>query len=96
VGQIKNWHTQGFLLPIRSYSDFSSFKTPPMTSISLTSGELMDVISALEVMENQADYNNDAHLASYYLGILQQFQQVLEKVQEKPGEKRVAHLVLAS
>ena len=66
-----------------------------MTSISLTSGELMDIISALEVMENRADYNNDAHLASYYLNILQQFEGVVNKLQELPGEKRVANLVLA-
>lgn len=67
-----------------------------MITISLTSGEIMDIISALEVMENRADYNNDTHLASYYLSIEQQFQNVLNKLQERPGEKRVAELVLAA
>ena len=81
-------------MSLRSYGYFSY--TKHMTSISLTSGELMDVISALEAMEIRAGYDNDAHLADYYLNIILQFQQVLEKVKEKPGEKRVANMVLAS
>lgn len=67
-----------------------------MTSISLTSGELLDVISALCDKE-QALYDAENHqLSAYYLNILQQFEQIVEKLEEKPGENRVAHLVLAS
>lgn len=67
-----------------------------MTSISLTSGEILDVISALCDKE-QALYDAENYqLSAYYLNILQQFEQIVEKLEEKPGENRVAHLVLAS
>jgi hypothetical protein len=67
-----------------------------MTSISLTSGELLDIISSLCDKE-QALYDAENHrLAAYYLGIIQQFETIVEKLDELPGEKRVAQLVLAS
>ena len=67
-----------------------------MTSISLTSGELLDIISSLCDKE-QALYDAENHrLAAYYLNILQQFEKIVEKLDELPGEKRVAQLVLAS
>lgn len=65
-----------------------------MTSISFTSGELLDIIAALEIKENSV-YQKDPHLASYYLNLQQQFQQVYDKLQEVVPENRVAHLVLA-
>jgi hypothetical protein len=67
-----------------------------MTSISLTSGELLDIISSLCDKE-QALYKKEYHhLSAYYLGIIQQFEMIVEKLDELPGEKRVAQLVLAS
>jgi hypothetical protein len=67
-----------------------------MTSISFTSGELLDVISALEYYENDAYFNqNNAHLASYYLSMQNQFQRIYDKLQEFQPENRVANLVLA-
>ena len=63
-----------------------------MTSISFTSGELLDIMSALEIKENQT---KDPNLAAYYMHIGVQFQRVYERLQERPGEKRVANLVLA-
>lgn len=67
-----------------------------MTSISFTSGELLDIIHALEIRENDAYFNkDDAQLASYYLSMQQQLQLVFDKLQELPGENRVANLVLA-
>jgi hypothetical protein len=67
-----------------------------MTSLSLTSGQIKDIISALEKCENDAYFNkNDAHLADYYLSMQNQFELVLEKLQEFIPEKRVANLVLA-
>jgi hypothetical protein len=67
-----------------------------MTTISFTSGELLDIISALEVKEDQAlSVKNDAHLAAYYLHMIDQFQRVYDRLQERPGEQRVAELVLA-
>ena len=67
-----------------------------MTSISLTSGELMDVISSLCDKEQALYDAENHHLAAYYLNILQQFEKIVEKLDELPGEKRVANLVLAS
>jgi hypothetical protein len=62
-----------------------------MTSISLTSGELLDIIDSLCDKE-QSVYDENPHLAAYYLNIIQQFEQIVEKLEELPGEKRVAHL----
>ncbi len=67
-----------------------------MTSLSLTSGQIKDIISALEKCENDAYFNkNDAHLADYYLSMQNQFELVLDKLYEVQPEKRVANLVLA-
>lgn len=59
-----------------------------MTTISLTSGEIMDII---EILGNQPDEK----LARYFAGITQQFDSVLEKLQTLPGEEKVATLVMA-
>jgi hypothetical protein len=67
-----------------------------MTSIELTSGQIKDIISALEKCENDAYFNQkDAHLADYYMSMENQFELVLEKLYELQPEKRVANLVLA-
>jgi len=62
-----------------------------MTHISFTSGELLDIISALESKEN-----DDPHLASYYLNMIQQFKMVHDKLQDLIPEDRVANFVLTS
>ena len=67
-----------------------------MTSISFTSGELLDIIKALDYYENDAYYNQkDAQLAAYYMKMENQFQLVLDKLKQFTPENRVAHLVLA-
>jgi hypothetical protein len=66
-----------------------------MTQISLASGEILDIISVLSDKE-QAVYDNDPHLSAYYLNMVQQFEAVYNKLQELPGEKRVANLILAA
>jgi hypothetical protein len=66
-----------------------------MTQISLTSGEILAIISVLCDKE-QAVYDNDPHLSAYYLNMVQQFEAVYNKLQEFPGEKRVANLILAA
>ncbi len=66
-----------------------------MTSISFTSGELLDIISALEEKEDALYLAENKHLASYYLSMQNQFQLIYDKLQEFPGENRVANLVLA-
>jgi hypothetical protein len=68
-----------------------------MTSISFTSGELLDIIKALDYYENDAYYNQkDAQLAAYYMKMENQFQLVLDKLKQFTPENRVAHLVLAA
>jgi hypothetical protein len=69
--------------------------TFPMTTVSLTSGELLDVISALCDKEQAVYDAGNRHLAAYYLGIIQQFEEISHRLEELPGEKRVANLVLA-
>ena len=67
-----------------------------MTQVSFTSGELLDIIDALEVRENGAYLDDDFNLAVYYQHLIQQFEKLNEKLQERPGEERVANLVLAA
>jgi len=65
-----------------------------MTSISFTSGELLDIISALEEKENALYLAEDYHLSAYYMNLGVQFQKVYDRLQEVAGEKRVAKLTL--
>jgi hypothetical protein len=65
-----------------------------MTSISFTSGELLDIISALEEKENALYLAENYQLSAYYMNLGVQFQKVYDKLQEVAGEKRVAKLVL--
>ena len=65
-----------------------------MTTILLTSGELLDLMSILCDKE-QSVYEENPHLSAYYLNIMQQFEEVVHKLNELPGEKRVANLILA-
>lgn len=68
-----------------------------MTSISFTSGEILDIISALEVKEEDAYHvQNNPALAAYYMQIVNQFNRINDLLQERPGEKRVATMVLAA
>jgi hypothetical protein len=66
-----------------------------MTSISFTSGELLDIISSLCDKEQALYEAENYHLSAYYLNILQQFETIVEKLEELPGEKKVANLVMA-
>jgi hypothetical protein len=67
-----------------------------MTSISFTSGELMDIIAALEEKENAVYDGGDAHLAAYYMHLVNQFERINDRLSERPGEHRVAELVLTA
>jgi hypothetical protein len=66
-----------------------------MTSVSFTSGEILDIIAALEVKEDKSYLAGDVQLASYYLNLVNQFQRINDRLSERPGEHRVAELVLA-
>jgi hypothetical protein len=64
-------------------------------TISLTSGELLDIISNLNDLAENLEEAENYTLSAYYLNILQQFEKIVEKLEELPGEKRVANLVMA-
>ena len=65
-----------------------------MTSISLTSGELLDIISTLTDKAENLEECANFHLANYYHNIIDQLDSVYDKLQEKVPEQRVAQLVL--
>jgi hypothetical protein len=54
----------------------------------------MDLLTLLDNKINQTP-EEDPSLACYYGNIYQQFESVVEKLKELPGENRVANLVLA-
>ena len=67
-----------------------------MTSISLTSGQILDIMSALEEKENALYDADNKHLAAYYMNLGVQFQRIYDKLQDEVPENRVANLVLVS
>lgn len=66
-----------------------------MTSVSFTSGQLLDIISALEEKENTLYDADNRHLAAYYMNLGVQFQRVYDRIQDLQPEKRQATLVLS-
>jgi hypothetical protein len=90
-----NWHIYPCGILSQGLYYICSTPSPIMTTISLTSGEVLDIISALCDKE-QALYDADnLHLAAYYLHIIQQFENISHRLEELPGEERVANLVMA-
>jgi hypothetical protein len=67
-----------------------------MTFLSLTSGQILDIISALEEKEDALYLADDKHLAAYYMQMGVQFQRIYDRLQDLVPEKRVANLVLAA
>ena len=67
-----------------------------MTTISFTSGQIMDIISALEEKEDKIYGAGDKHLAAYYMNMGAQFERVYDRLQNLTPENRVANLVLVS
>ena len=66
-----------------------------MTTISLTYGQISEIVGSLVDREFKAVDNEDPQLAQYYRDIAIQFATVLEKLDQLPGEQREANLVLA-
>ena len=64
-----------------------------MTNISFTSGQILDIIDALEERENALYDANNKHLAAYYMNMVSQFQRVYDHLQHLPGEEKIANLV---
>jgi arginyl-tRNA synthetase len=67
-----------------------------MTHISFTSGQILDIISALEEVENSLYDAENKHLAVYYMNLASQFHRMYDKLQALPGEQRVANLIVSS
>jgi hypothetical protein len=66
-----------------------------MTNISLTYGQISEIVGSLVDRESKAVDNEDPQLAQYYRDIAIQFATVLDKLEQLPGEQREANLVLA-
>lgn len=60
--------------------------------VTFTSGQLLDIISVLEEVENSLYDAENKHLASYYMNLSSQFQRMYDLLQGLPGEQRVAEL----
>ena len=67
-----------------------------MTTISFTSGELLDIISQLTAVADNLDDAENYTLSAYYSKIVQQFEMIYDKIQDFVPENRVAKLVLVA
>jgi len=67
-----------------------------MTSISFTSGELLDIISTLEDKAENPEESANFTLANYYYNIIDQLDRITEKLEQFQPENRVANLVLVA
>jgi hypothetical protein len=63
-------------------------------TLSLSSGEILDIIDALHKQESNADFHEDYFLAAYYSHLALQFQSLNTILQSRPGERRQADLIL--
>jgi hypothetical protein len=67
-----------------------------MTTISFTSGQILDIIDCLEEKETALYDAGDKYLAAYYMNMGTQFQRVYDRLQDVVPEKRVANFVLTA
>jgi hypothetical protein len=67
----------------------------PMTSISLTSGEILDVIDLMIIKEQQMLKEDNPYNAEYYKKLALKFSKIYQKLQDLPGEDRETTLVMA-
>lgn len=65
-----------------------------MTQVSFTSGELLDIISALEDKAENLEESANFTLSNYYYNIIEQLDKITEKLEDFQPENRVANLVL--
>ena len=63
-------------------------------SITFTSGQLLDIIALLEEKEDALYDAEEKGLAVYYMQMGVQFQRMYDRLQDLPGEQRVAELVM--
>jgi molecular chaperone GrpE (heat shock protein) len=65
-----------------------------MTTVSFTSGELLDIADQLIKMADSLDDAENYTLATYYTNMAQQFEMLNDKLQDFVPENRVANLAL--
>ena len=65
-----------------------------MTQVSFTSGELLDIISALEDKAENLEESANFTLSNYYYNIIEQLDKITEKLEDFQPENRIANLVL--
>ena len=65
-----------------------------MTTISFTSGDLLDISSQLTAVADNLDDAENYTLSAYYSKIVQQFEMIHDKLQDFVPENRVANLAL--
>jgi hypothetical protein len=62
--------------------------------ITLTSGQLLDIISLLEEKEDALYDAENKGLSMYYMQMGVVFQKAFDRLQDLPGEQRVVELVI--
>lgn len=64
--------------------------------ITFTSGQLLDLIDLLQEKEDALYDAENRALSIYYMQMGVQFQRMYDRLQDLPGEQRVAELVMPS
>ena len=62
--------------------------------LTLTSGQLLDIIAVLEEKENAHYDAENRALAAYYMQMGVVFQRAFDRLQDLPGEQRIVELVI--
>jgi len=62
--------------------------------LTLTSGQLLDIIAALEEKEDAHYLAENRSLAAYYMQMGVVFQKAFDRLQDLPGEQRIVELVI--
>lgn len=62
--------------------------------LTLTSGQLLDIIAVLEEKEDAHYLAENRALAAYYMQMGVVFQKAFDRLQDLPGEQRIVELVI--
>lgn len=64
--------------------------------LTLTSGQLLDIIAVLEQKEDAHYDSENRALAAYYMQMGVVFQKAFDRLQDLPGEQRIIELTIPS
>jgi hypothetical protein len=62
--------------------------------LTLTSGQLLDIIAVLEEKENAHYDSENGALAAYYMQMGVVFQKAFDRLQDLPGEQRIVEIAI--